>query len=294
MSSEVGNELGWTSEAPETKRDKKRRDLVEKLSRQTGETYEKRDLIFLETHNRLLDVHNHLLSTTPTTAYDATRAPSTGAPMICREQTLRLYELSLERDAQLSAVKHAHGYAMDSARSLYEIERACVQEEYDVVQRSIKTRLSEAIEEKRRKLKEEKDADVGSDSLLDPSTFSRSTRTSRNRKSGHASTSQGGTPTQADGSTSGSGNVNGNGNTMESELNAPPSSYLGVPFEDILGTSSISSVLNGKKKKMPAGPAGMTGPFLGLGRSINAGLTAAKEVDVDTDMMEIRKKRRRK
>lgn len=44
MSSEVGNELTLTNEAPENKRDKKRRDLVEKLNKQSGETYDKRDL----------------------------------------------------------------------------------------------------------------------------------------------------------------------------------------------------------------------------------------------------------
>lgn len=236
--------------------------------------------IFLDSHNTLLDVHNHLLSTSPTNPYDPTPAPSTGTFMTCREQNLKLYELSLERDAIISAVKHSYGYAMDSARSLYEIERTRIEEEYDVVQRSIKSKLTEAIDEKKRKLKEEKDTDVGAESILDATTFSRSTRTSRNRKSGNVSSSQAGTPTQQD--------------PNESESNAPPSSYLGVAFEDILGSSSINSVLGGKKKKMPAGPPGMTGPFLGLGRSINAGLTAAKEVDVDTDMMEIRKKRRRK
>ncbi|TIA91433.1 hypothetical protein E3P99_01088 [Wallemia hederae] len=279
MSSEI-NEVPSAVEAPENKRDKKRRDLVDKVNKQSGDTFDKRDLVFLESHNNLLDKHNHLLSTTPTNPYDTTRAPSTGLPMTCREQNLRLYELSLERDAVLSATKHSYGYAMDSARSLYEIERSRIEEEYDVVQRSIKSKLSEAIDEKKRKLKEEKELDVGVDSMLDATSFSRSTRTSRNKKSSNANSSQGGTPTQPD--------------PNDSESNAPPNSYLGAAFEDILGSSSINSVLGGKKKKMPAGPPGMTGPFLGLGRSINAGLTAAKEVDVDTDMMEIRKKRRRK
>ncbi|EIM20796.1 hypothetical protein E3Q22_01814 [Wallemia mellicola] len=280
MSSAQFLELNDVNEAPENKRDKKRRDLVEKLNKQSAEIYDRRDLIFLEAHNAMTDVHNHLLSTSPTNPYEFTAAPSTGSLMTSREQNLRLYELSLERDAILSAIKHTYGYAMDSAKSLYEIERSRVEEEYDSVQRSIKTKLIDAIEEKKRKLKEEKDMEVGVESLLDATNFSRSTRTSRNRKSGNVSSSVGGTPSQQD--------------PNESEATVPSSSYLGVAFEDILGSSSLNSVLGGKKKKTPAGPPGMTGPFLGLGRSINSGLTAAKDIDVDTDMMEIRKKRRRK
>ena len=43
MSSEI-NQVPSAVEAPENKRDKKRRDLVDKVKKQSGDTFDKRDL----------------------------------------------------------------------------------------------------------------------------------------------------------------------------------------------------------------------------------------------------------
>lgn len=234
----------------------------------------------------MTDSHNHLLSTSPSNPYLLTPAPSTSTPFTCREQNFALYQLTLERDAVLSSAHHSFNYAVDSARSLYEIEKSKVEDEYELAQKSIKAKLIEIIDEKKRKLKEEKDMDIGVDAILDAQTYARSTRTSRNRKTNSNSLINSGTP--IDENENSNNNNNSNNNLQQYQNN----SFLGISIEDII--SSSSNNLSGKRKKVTSAPQGMTGPFLGLGKSINAGLTGAKDIDIDADLSEIRKRRRRK
>lgn len=79
------------------------------------------------------------------------------SPALSRPYLLALQRLTLERDAELrqSALLHAH--QVESARSAYEQERNKVDEEARNAKRAVRERLLAAVEERRKKLREDKE-----------------------------------------------------------------------------------------------------------------------------------------
>lgn len=83
------------------------------------------------------------------------------SPGLSRSYLLALHRLTLERDAQLrqSALLHAH--QVESARTAYEQDRSKVEEEARSAKRAVRERLLAAVEERRKRLREDKEGGEG-------------------------------------------------------------------------------------------------------------------------------------
>lgn len=74
---------------------------------------------------------------------------------------MALHRLNLERDDQLrqSALLHAH--QVDSARMAYEQEKNKVEDEARTAKKAVREKLLAAVEERRRRLREDKESGEG-------------------------------------------------------------------------------------------------------------------------------------
>lgn len=108
--------------------------------------------MYIETHQALSQVASSLLPLPPTS----------------QSYLLSLYTLTLERDALLSQIEHHHEYRLESSRRLYETEKERLQEDYRKARDNVKGTLLERVEERRKRLREEKESDniFGESSLL--------------------------------------------------------------------------------------------------------------------------------
>lgn len=70
-----------------------------------------------------------------------------------------LHRLSLERANQLLAVRLLHMHQCQVARKLYDAEVERVEDEYEAASKSVVERLLEGVEDRRRRLTEEKDGE---------------------------------------------------------------------------------------------------------------------------------------
>lgn len=83
------------------------------------------------------------------------------SPALSRPYLLALNRLTLERDAELrqSALLHAH--QVESARIAYEQDRGKIDEEARNAKRAVRERLLAAVEERRKRLREDKESGEG-------------------------------------------------------------------------------------------------------------------------------------
>ena len=72
---------------------------------------------------------------------------------------LRLYSLSLERSALLAQADVEEKYALDTAQAAYEFERERIEEEWKRGRNRIRERMLEGVEDRRRRARDDKDAD---------------------------------------------------------------------------------------------------------------------------------------
>lgn len=82
-------------------------------------------------------------------------------PSNSRSYLMALHRLNLERDAQLrqSALLHAH--QVESARTAYEQEKNKVEDEARNSKRIVRERLLSAVEDRRRRLRDDKESGEG-------------------------------------------------------------------------------------------------------------------------------------
>ncbi|CDZ98070.1 Sds3-like [Phaffia rhodozyma] len=132
---------------PESKRDKKRREWVDKVEAKHKERMDDRDRMYIDTHQSLSHLASSLLPLPPTS----------------QSYLLSLYLLTLERDALLSQVEMHHEYRLESSRRLFELEKDRLEEEYRKAKEGAKNLLLDKVEERRKRLREEKDGGDGSD-----------------------------------------------------------------------------------------------------------------------------------
>lgn len=70
---------------------------------------------------------------------------------------MRLYPKTIERDAYLQAAQIHYDYASSQARKMYESERESIEGTYWEARDQVRQRLLGLIDERRRKLREEKE-----------------------------------------------------------------------------------------------------------------------------------------
>ncbi|KAG8745670.1 hypothetical protein FRC10_007367 [Ceratobasidium sp. 414] len=173
----VNSANGWLAEASgsiaglpgsdESKKEKKRRDLTDRVARFADTKRDER--AFVEQQNTLRALA-HQLYTQPNTH---------------PEFSLNLYPLTLERTANLNRIEAAEqaGIARgtspsstalglklmpDTAEAAYEEEQEKIEEEWRQRRTRVQDRMLEAIEERRRKAREEKDGEGAGASLPAP------------------------------------------------------------------------------------------------------------------------------
>lgn len=261
----------------DAKRERKRKEIAGRLSREMGEH---RD-----------DVARHYAESIAVLA-------NAGVQISTRPETspaynLRLYPLTIERSALLTQITMDEKRELEMIETAYEEERDRVEEEWKRGRDMIRKRLLEGIEERRRRAREEKDGEgnVG-DVNLDSQSRPHITRKLRNQL--------GGSPPHSPLTTTPNGNVPGpvtmgplvNPHSLSiDELPSPfplPLTSTQLPY----GSSGATTGNNGRRRNKGGGfQAQIAG---GLGKS-GGGLSSAKDFEIDADLGEIRRgnKRRR-
>lgn len=131
-----------TDAAMESKRDKRRREMADRVERHRRDTIDRKDEIYRDLHNSYGLSLQAILS-----------QPEPSHP----EYLLRLHAISLQRDAAVLASRLEHEYARETARQLYHSEVERVEDEYEAAKKAIREKLLEACDERAKKLREEKD-----------------------------------------------------------------------------------------------------------------------------------------
>lgn len=98
--------------------------------------------MYIETHHSLSQLASSLLPLPPTS----------------QSYLLSLYTLTLERDALLSQAQMHADYRMQSCERQHELEKEQLEGEFGKARNGVKSTLLERIEERRKRLREERDA----------------------------------------------------------------------------------------------------------------------------------------
>lgn len=80
------------------------------------------------------------------------------APLEHRDYQIKAHLLTLKREASLRQTTLLHAHQMETARKAYEAEKAKIEDEARQARKLVREKLTSAVEERRRKLKEEKES----------------------------------------------------------------------------------------------------------------------------------------
>lgn len=153
-----------------SKRDRKRKEVLERIDRMHWEGIENRDMVFHDVYVALTSMY-HALLTNPTQV---------------REFSLQMADKTLERNAALREVALYHAFRMDRSQSTFEQERTKVEDEARIAKRGVRDKLLNVIEDRKRRLRDKKEGgEFTADFLLDPSR-QHSTRQLRNKGGANA------------------------------------------------------------------------------------------------------------
>lgn len=156
------------TDAPASKRDRKRKDVLERLDRAHWETFENRDPLYQDAYMGLSSTYYTLMM----------------RPSFVREYAMKLADQTVRRDASLLEASLYHAFLVDRSRHTYDLERSRVEDEARVSKRSVRDKLLGVIEERKRLLKDERDiGDFTGDYILEHSHRQHSTRQLRNKDS---------------------------------------------------------------------------------------------------------------
>ncbi|BEI84403.1 hypothetical protein CcaverHIS002_0410070 [Cutaneotrichosporon cavernicola] len=148
-------------QAAESKRDRKRRETVNKIELLHSTSWQHRDEKFSQQYKEYHN-ENKAVNTQPPTS---------------QKYLLRLYPKSIERDAFLQRSETHYEYASEQAERMYKSERAHIEQQYWEARDQIRSRLLAAMDERRRKLTAEKEGgDIVSEALLEAQTRPRPRR----------------------------------------------------------------------------------------------------------------------
>ncbi|GAA5899444.1 Sds3p [Sporobolomyces salmoneus] len=169
----------------ESKRDKRRREMTDRVQRLHEDTVARRDRVYHELSQIYARTTDDLL---PPPVFPVSSSSTLGSsssvsslpPSISHTDPLfpdlfppsflfRLHELSMQRSNRQLEIRLFHTHQVASARRLYDAEVERIEDEYEGATKGVVERLLEGVEERRRKLMEEKEGEgVSLDAFLDP------------------------------------------------------------------------------------------------------------------------------
>ncbi|TYJ57664.1 hypothetical protein B9479_001517 [Cryptococcus floricola] len=140
----------------ESKRDRKRRETVNKIEMLHEESWRARDEKFGQMYKEFHAENKMVNSQPPTSA----------------KFLLHAYPVSVERDARLEAAEEEFQYKASQARKMYEQEREAIEAQYWEARDQIRQRLLGSIEDRRKRLRDEKEGgEVVTENLLEADTL---------------------------------------------------------------------------------------------------------------------------
>ncbi|KAK4050486.1 hypothetical protein OIO90_005069 [Microbotryomycetes sp. JL221] len=320
----------------------KRRRMVERVSRLYEDTVARRDRVFQDLSEIFARTADELLPPPVFPTFDLNipvgqlppSLPFTDPVIPDMHPTpylFALHRLSHQRANSLLAIKLFHLHQVAVARKLYDAEVERTEDEYESASKGVVDRLLEGVEERRRRLTEDKEGDGTTlESFLDPQARSHGTRRMRGngRTAGNrTAVPRVGSPDLA--ASSAVANGVANGSTSGRDSPAPENPFASLltyrdavsdPF-NIMGTflpnphtahtsahpllsalagPSTNTTIIGKRKLGPRAQPGLppahysipTGTYPQFGKSL-AGLSALRGDEIEGDLGEVRRKRAR-
>ncbi|GAA5922742.1 Sds3p [Sporobolomyces koalae] len=164
----------------ESKRDKRRREMTDRVQRLHEDTVARRDRVYHELSQIYARTADELLPPPvfpiSDPAVPVSRLPPSVActdplfpDMFPTQFLFSLHQLSMERANRQLEIRLFHTHQVASARRSYDAEVERIEDEYEGATKGVVERLLEAVEDRRRKLMEEKEGEGGStDAFLDP------------------------------------------------------------------------------------------------------------------------------
>ncbi|EIN09457.1 hypothetical protein PUNSTDRAFT_143013 [Punctularia strigosozonata HHB-11173 SS5] len=208
---------------------------------------------------------------------------------------LRLYPVSLERSALLAQLVFEERHALDCIQTAYDEEREKVEAEFQRGMGSVRTRLMDGIEERRKRAREEKDGDgtIG-DTTLDSQARPHITRKLRN-KLGNSPPPTPGHAGHGNASAAGVGPpINGPGtNPLSLSVDELPSPF---PLPLVSSTAANGAGVNGAaatgRKRAKGEPRNQ---IADRSKAPQSQITHCKNDEIESDLGDIRRgnKRRR-
>ncbi|MBW0495439.1 hypothetical protein O181_035154 [Austropuccinia psidii MF-1] len=157
-----------SSSMPDLRKSHRRREgLVARIERIRELNLKRREEIYAKAWKDLNDTQNALMSNPPTEI----------------NYLVRLHRESLKREQDLVAVRVYHDHLISAARAAFEAEVKSIEEEFNNARKQAREKLLESLEERRKKLKDEKDLVDFNEEAVGLSHRSHTTRGLRNRSS---------------------------------------------------------------------------------------------------------------
>ncbi|BGP12452.1 hypothetical protein JCM10213_006982 [Rhodosporidiobolus nylandii] len=273
----------------EGKREKRRREMVDRVSRLHDDTVARRDRVFHDLSEIFARTADELLPPPVFPTSDLSipvgqlppSLPFTD-PVIPDMHPIpylfSLHRLSMERSNQQVAIRLFHQHQVASAKRLYEAEVERIEDEYEAATKAVVERLLEGVEERRRRLAEEKEGEgVTIDTFLEAQ---RQHGTRRKGGKGAAGGAGGGSRVSAHPSGSGSNgaaspseSVNGgaNGKDGVTSANGVDAATLG----SLLGLNGLSDPFNLAASLLPPSATSLSGAGNALSALSGVGPTAS-------------------
>jgi len=267
--------------AEDAKRDRKRKEVASRLSREMSD---RRD----ETGKHHAE---NIAILTSTVMQLATRPETSPA------YNIRLYPLTIERSALIAQISMEEKRSLELVETAYEEERERVEEEFKRGRDRIRERLMEGIEERRRRAREEKDGEgnVG-DAAMDSQSRPHITRKLRNKLGNSPPHSPLGSFPASTTPTTNPGPVTTGPLTNPHSLNIDelPSPFPLPLTSTQLPNGTFTTATGGNGRRRNKGGGFQTQTVGGLGKSL-AALNSCKEFEIEADLGDIRRgnKRRR-
>ncbi|GJN92094.1 hypothetical protein Rhopal_005123-T1 [Rhodotorula paludigena] len=246
---------------PESKRDKRRREMVDRVTRLQDDTIARRDRIFHDLSEIYARTADELLPPPVFPTSDLSIPVGQLPPSLPYTDPVipdmhpipylfSLHRLSLERANEQVAIRLFHQHQVNAARRLYEAEVERIEDEYEAANKGVVERLIEGVEERRKRLLEEKEGEgVTIDTFLETQRTHGTRRMRGNGRGGGSSRPQG----HAGGSAS-----NGAASPSESVANggkdgaAPAGGVDAAALGSLLGLSGVADPFNLAASLLPS------------------------------------------
>lgn len=148
-----------------SKRDRRRRDILDRLERTHWDAMDKREATYQDAYVALTSTYQTLLT----------------RPTLVREYATALADQALERNAAIRKATLYYAFLAERSQHSYNNERTKIEDEARSSKRSVRDKLLGVVEERKRRLREERDGgDFAADFLVD-SQRHHTTRQLRNK-----------------------------------------------------------------------------------------------------------------